>query len=212
MRNQEKTMRGVFINGVLNENPTFRLVLGVCPTLASTTNAINGLGMGAAATFVLLGSNIVISLLRNFIPDKVRIPAFIVVISTFVTIVQMLIQAFVPALYDALGLFIPLIVVNCIILARAEAFACKNSVLHSAADGLGMGAGFTLALILIGMVREVLGNGSVFGINVLGAGFEPMLLAIMAPGGFIVFGLVLGIVNSIVNKIGKRSAGKGVEA
>lgn len=205
-------MRGVFINGVLNENPTFRLVLGVCPTLASTTNAINGLGMGAAATFVLLGSNIVISLLRSFIPDKVRIPAFIVVISTFVTIVQMLIQAFVPALYDALGLFIPLIVVNCIILARAEAFACKNSVLHSAADGLGMGAGFTLALILIGMVREVLGNGSVFGINVLGAGFEPMLLAIMAPGGFIVFGLVLGIVNSIVNKIGKRSAGKGVEA
>lgn len=212
MRNQEKTMRGVFINGVLNENPTFRLVLGVCPTLASTTNAINGLGMGAAATFVLLGSNIVISLLRSFIPDKVRIPAFIVVISTFVTIVQMLIQAFVPALYDALGLFIPLIVVNCIILARAEAFACKNSVLHSAADGLGMGAGFTLALILIGMVREVLGNGSVFGIKVLGAGFEPMLLAIMAPGGFIVFGLVLGIVNSIVNKIGKRSAGKGVEA
>ncbi len=212
MRNQEKTMRGVFINGVLNENPTFRLVLGVCPTLASTTNAINGLGMGAAATFVLLGSNIVISLLRSFIPDKVRIPAFIVVISTFVTIVQMLIQAFVPALYDALGLFIPLIVVNCIILARAEAFACKNSVLHSAADGLGMGAGFTLALILIGMVREVLGNGSVFGINVLGAGFEPMLLAIMAPGGFIVFGLVLGIVNSIVSKIGKRSAGKGVEA
>lgn len=205
-------MRGVFINGVLNENPTFRLVLGVCPTLASTTNAINGLGMGAAATFVLLGSNIVISLLRSFIPDKVRIPAFIVVISTFVTIVQMLIQAFVPALYDALGLFIPLIVVNCIILARAEAFACKNSVLHSAADGLGMGAGFTLALILIGMVREVLGNGSVFGIKVLGAGFEPMLLAIMAPGGFIVFGLVLGIVNSIVNKIGKRSAGKGVEA
>jgi electron transport complex protein RnfE len=202
----------VFINGVLNENPTFRLVLGVCPTLASTTNATNALGMGAAATFVLVGSNVVISMLRNFIPDKVRIPAFIVVISTFVTIVQMLIQAFVPALYDALGLFIPLIVVNCIILARAEAFACKNSVLHSAADGLGMGAGFTLALILIGIIRELLGNGSVFGINVLGASFQPMLLAIMAPGGFIIFGLVLGIVNSIINKIGKRSAGKEAEA
>ena len=192
MRNEKTTMRGVFINGVLNENPVFRLVLGVCPTLASTTNAINGLGMGAAATFVLLGSNIVISMLRNFIPDKVRIPAFIVVISTFVTIVQMLIQAFVPSLYEALGLFIPLIVVNCIILARAEAFASKNSVLHSAADGLGMGAGFTLALIIIGVVREILGNGSVFGIDVLGASFQPMLLAIMAPGGFIIFGLILG--------------------
>lgn len=209
---KEKTMRGVFINGVLNENPTFRLVLGVCPTLASTTNATNALGMGAAATFVLVGSNIVISLLRNFIPDKVRIPAFIVVISTFVTIVQMLIQAFVPSLYDALGLFIPLIVVNCIILARAEAFACKNSVLHSAADGLGMGAGFTLALIIIGIVRELIGNGSVFGMSVFGPSFQPMLLAIMAPGGFIIFGLILGIFNSITNKIGKRSAGKEAEA
>ncbi len=212
MHNENKTMRGVFINGVLNENPTFRLVLGVCPTLASTTNAVNGLGMGAAATFVLLGSNIVISLLRSFIPDKVRIPAFIVVISTFVTIVQMLIQAFVPFLYEALGLFIPLIVVNCIILARAEAFACKNSVMHSAADGLGMGVGFTAALILIGTVREILGSGSVFGVNILGSGFQPLLIAIMAPGGFIVFGLVLGIVNSIVNKAGKRSAGKGAKA
>ena len=212
MHNENKTMRGVFINGVLNENPTFRLVLGVCPTLASTTNAVNGLGMGIAATFVLLGSNIVISLLRSFIPDKVRIPAFIVVISTFVTIVQMLIQAFVPFLYEALGLFIPLIVVNCIILARAEAFACKNSVMHSAADGLGMGVGFTAALILIGTVREILGSGSVFGVNILGSGFQPLLIAIMAPGGFIVFGLVLGIVNSIVNKAGKRSAGKGAKA
>ena len=128
------------------------------------------------------------------------------------TIVQMLIQAFVPSLYEALGLFIPLIVVNCIILARAEAFACKNTVLHSAADGLGMGAGFTLALVIIGVVRELLGNGTAFGINVLGASFQPMLLAIMAPGGFIVFGLILGIVNSITNKIGKRGAGKEVEA
>ncbi|MDD2562439.1 MAG: electron transport complex subunit E [Eubacteriales bacterium] len=209
---KKQTMRGVFINGVLNENPVFRLVLGVCPILAATTSATNGLGMGVAATFVLLGSNIVISLLRNFIPAKVRIPAYIVVISTFVTVVQMLIQAFVPSLYDALGIFIPLIVVNCIILARAEAFAGKNSVLHSAADGLGMGLGFTLALILIGMVREIIGNGSVFGLDILGPTFQPMLIAIMAPGGFILFGLILGIVNSIVSKIAKRSAGKGVKA
>lgn len=209
MRDNKTSFRGVFINGILNENPTFRLVLGVCPTLAATTSATNGLGMGLAATFVLLGSNIVISMLRNMIPDKVRIPAFIVVISTFVTIVQMLIQAFVPALYEALGLFIPLIVVNCIILARAEAFAAKNTVLHSAADGLGMGIGFTAALILIGSVRELIGVGTIFGNPVFGATFEPMLMIVMAPGGFIIFGLVLGIINSIVNRV---SARKGAEA
>ncbi len=207
MRNK-KTFRGVFLNGVLNENPTFRLVLGVCPTLASTTSATNSVGMGLAATFVLVGSNIVISMLRNLIPDKVRIPAYIVVISTFVTIVQMLIQAFVPSLYEALGLFIPLIVVNCIILARAEAFAGKNSVFLSAADGLGMGLGFTGALLLIGAVREILGNGTIFGSSVFGGGFEPMLLAVMAPGGFILFGLILGIVNAITDRI---SAGKGAK-
>lgn len=206
---RKNSFRGVFINGVLNENPIFRLVLGVCPTLAATTSAINGVGMGLAATFVLLGSNIVISMLRKFIPDKVRIPAYIVVISTFVTIVQMLIQAFVPALYDALGLFIPLIVVNCIILARAESFAGKNSVFLSAADGLGMGLGFTAALILIGSIRELLGNGTVFGFAALGSGFEPMLLAVMAPGGFILFGLILGVVNAIVDRIGRR---KGAQA
>lgn len=209
MRDKKMSFRGVFINGILNENPTFRLVLGVCPTLASTTSATNGLGMGMAATFVLVGSNIVISLLRNFIPDKVRIPAFIVVISTFVTIVQMLIQAFVPALYDALGLFIPLIVVNCIILARAEAFAAKNSVLHSAADGLGMGVGFTAALILIGTIREIIGSGTIFGNPLMGASFEPMLLVVMAPGGFIVFGLILGIINAITDRISQR---KGAQA
>ena len=208
MRDNKKSLRGVFVNGILNENPIFRLVLGVCPTLAATTSATNGVGMGLAATFVLLGSNIVISMLRNIIPDKVRIPAYIVVISTFVTVVQMLIQAFVPALYDALGLFIPLIVVNCIILARAEAFAGKNPVLVSAADGLGMGMGFTAALILIGTVREILGSGTIFGINVLGAGFEPMLLAVMAPGGFIFFGLILGIVNWISEKISARKGAK----
>jgi len=201
-------MRGVFVNGIINENPIFRLVLGICPTLAATTSATNGLGMGLAASFVLLGSNIVISLLRNLIPDKVRIPAFIVVISTFVTIVQLLMQAFVPALYDALGLFIPLIVVNCIILARAEAFASRNSLLLSAADGLGMGMGFTIALIIIGGIRELLGSGTIFGTALFGASFEPMLLAVMAPGGFLVLGLVLGLVNAITNRINAR---KGAE-
>ncbi|HSK68635.1 MAG TPA: electron transport complex subunit E [Candidatus Limnocylindria bacterium] len=208
MPDTRNTMRGVFLNGVLNENPVFRLVLGVCPTLAATTSGNNAVGMGLAATFVLLGSNLVISMLRNIIPDKVRIPAFIVVISTFVTIVQMLIQAFVPALYEALGLFIPLIVVNCIILARAEAFASKNSVLRSGMDGLGMGMGFTFALILIGAVREILGTGSLFGINLLGGGFEPMLLAVMAPGGFIFFGLVLGVYNLVQDRISSRKGAK----
>ena len=198
-------LRGVFINGLLTENPTFRLVLGTCPTLAVTTSAINGLGMGLAATFVLIGSNAVISLLRNFIPNKVRIPAFVVVICTFVTMIQMLMQAFVPPLYDALGIFIPLIVVNCIILARAEAFASKNNVVRSAMDGVSMGLGFTLALILISSIRELLGNGTVFGISLLGASFEPMLLMVLAPGGFIVFGLLLGIINAIGEK---RKAGK----
>lgn len=201
-------MRGVFVNGIINENPIFRLVLGICPTLAATTSATNGLGMGLAASFVLLGSNIVISLLRNFIPDKVRIPAFIVVISTFVTIVQLMMQAFVPALYDALGLFIPLIVVNCIILARAEAFASRNSLMLSAADGLGMGMGFTIALIIIGGIRELLGSGTIFGTALFGASFEPMLLAVMAPGGFLVLGLVLGLVNAVTNRINAR---KGAE-
>jgi electron transport complex protein RnfE len=209
MHEKKNSLRGVFVNGILNENPIFRLVLGVCPTLASTTSATNGLGMGLAATFVLVGSNIVISLLRNIIPDKVRIPAYIVIISTFVTIIQMLIQAFVPALYDALGLFIPLIVVNCIILARAEAFAAKYSVILSAADGLGMGLGFTCALILIGSIREMIGNGTIFGNAIFGASFEPMLLAIMAPGGFILFGLILGTINAITDRVSKR---KGAQA
>ena len=203
------SMRGVFMNGIINENPTFRLVLGTCPTLAVTTSAINGVGKGLAATFVLIGSNVVISLLRKFIPDKVRIPAFVVVICTFVTLVQMLMQAFVPSLYAALGMFIPLIVVNCIILARAEAFASKNGVAASAVDGLGMGLGFTMAITFIGIIRELLGNGSVFGINLLGASYEPMLLMVLAPGGFITFGLVLGIVNAISDRIARKKAEKG---
>ena len=205
------SLRGVFLNGILNENPTFRLVLGTCPTIAVTTSAINGLGMGLAATFVLIGSNMVISALRKVIPDKVRIPCFVLVICTFVTIVQMLLHAFVPTLYASLGLFIPLIVVNCIILARAEAFASKNGVVASAVDGLGMGLGFTLAMLLMGSIRELIGSGTIFGAAVFGASFEPMLLFVLAPGGFIAYGLLLGIINAISAKIAARKEKEGGE-
>ncbi|MBQ3200882.1 MAG: electron transport complex subunit E [Clostridia bacterium] len=204
MAKNQKSLSSVFMNGIITENPTLRLVLGTCPTLATTTSAINALGMGAAATFVLIGSNTVISLLRNIIPDKVRIPAFIAVICTFVTIVQMVMQAFLPSLYESLGMFIPLIVVNCIILARAEAFASKNGVLASAVDGLGMGLGFTLAITVMGIIRELIGNGTVFGINLLGAGYEPMLLMVLAPGGFLVFGGVLAVANLITARAEKK--------
>ncbi|MBQ9300425.1 MAG: electron transport complex subunit E [Clostridia bacterium] len=206
MSEKKQNVGKVFLNGVITENPTFRLVLGTCPTLAVTTSAINGLGMGAAATFVLLGSNIVISALRKVIPDKVRIPAFIVVICMFVTIIQLVMQAYLPALYESLGIFLPLIVVNCIILGRAEAFASKNPVVASAFDGLGMGCGFTLALTLIGCIRELLGNGSVFGINLLGTSYQPMLLMILPAGGFLVFGSLLGIINALTNR--KKGAAK----
>ncbi len=206
---EKKTLSGIFFNGIIPENPTFRLVLGTCPTLATTTSALNGLGMGAAAAFVLVCSNVAISLLRRFIPDKVRIPAFIVMICTFVTMVQLLMQAFVPSLYESLGIFIPLIVVNCIILARAEAFASKNPPLASAADGLGMGVGFTLALTLMGAVRELIGNGSIFGVSVLGASYEPMLLIVLASGGFLTFGLLLGLFNLAERKLSARRAAKG---
>lgn len=209
MEKKKPKLGSVFLNGIITENPTFRLVLGTCPTIAVTTSAINGIGMGAAATLVLLGSNVVISLLRKFIPDKVRIPAFIVIICTFVTIVQMLMQAFIPDLYEALGMFIPLIVVNCIILARAEAFASKNGVLASAVDGLGMGIGFMLAITFIGCIRELIGNGTIFGLSVMGASFEPMMLMVLAPGGFITFGILIGVVNAITAKIGKNKAEKG---
>lgn len=203
------SLRGVFVNGILNENPTFRLVLGTCPTIAVTTSAMNGLGMGLAATFVLIGSNVVISALRKVIPDKVRIPCFVLVICTFVTIVQMLLHAFVPSLYASLGLFIPLIVVNCIILARAEAFASKNGVVASAVDGLGMGLGFTLAMLLMGSIRELVGSGTIFGAAVFGASFEPMLLFVLAPGGFIAYGLLLGVINAISEKIAARKEKEG---
>ena len=209
---EKKSLGKVLFNGIIPENPTFRLVLGTCPTLAVTTSALNGLGMGAAATFVLVCSNIVVSLLRKFIPDQVRIPSFIVIICTFVTMVQLLMKAYLPALDESLGIFIPLIVVNCIILARAEAFASKNPPIASAADGLGMGIGFTLALTLMGAIRELIGNGSVFGQNLLGASYEPMLLIVLASGGFLTFGLLLGGFNLIVKKIEKKRAEKEVQA
>lgn len=205
-------LRGVFVNGIFNENPVFRLVLGACPVIAVTTSVTNAIGMGMAATLVLLGSNLVISALRSFIPNKVRIPAYMVVISTFVTIIQLLMQAFVPALYEALGIFLPLIVVNCIILARAEAFAGKNAVMPSIADGIGMGIGFTFALILISAVREFFGTGSIMGFQLMGASFEPVLLFILAPGGFLVFGLLLGIINAIVDKRKSNKESKEVKA
>ncbi len=209
MSNERKSLGAILKNGLLDENPTFRLVLGTCPTLAVTTSAINGLGMGIATTFVLLGSNVVISLLRKAIPNKVRIPAFVVIIASFVTMVSMLLQAYVPSLYESLGIFIPLIVVNCIILARAEAFASKNPVIDSAADGLGMGLGFTAALTMIGTIRELIGSGSVFGMSVFGASFQPMLLFVMAPGGFMTFGLLLGIINALTNRAADRRREKG---
>jgi len=196
----KKNLKGIFLNGILDENPTFRLVLGTCPTLAVTTSASNGVGMGIAATIVLMGSNLVISSLRNFIPKKVRIPSFIVIICMFVTIVQMLLKAYLPDLNDALGVFIPLIVVNCIILARAEAFASKNAPLASLTDGLGMGLGFTLSLTLMGTIRELIGAGTIFGVTILGASYDPMKLVTVPAGGFLTYGLLLGIINAITNK------------
>ena len=188
----------IITKGILKENPTFVLILGMCPTLGVTSSAINGMGMGVATMAVLIMSNIVISLIKSLIPDKVRSPAFIVVIASFVTIIEMLMQAYVPALYASLGVFIPLIVVNCIILGRAEAFASKNGVLDSALDGIGIGLGFTLSLTTIGAVREVLGSGSIFGFT-FAEGVMPLLF-ILAPGGF----LVLGYLMVLFNKVAKR--------
>ena len=190
----------VVLNGIWKENPTFRLLLGMCPTLAVSTAAVNGVGMGLAATFVLICSNVFVSLLRNFIPQQVRIPAYVVIIASFTTIVQLLLKAFVPSLDKALGLYIPLIVVNCIILARAEAFASSNTPLMSALDGLGMGLGFTAALTFFASIRELIGAGSIFGIPVLGDGYVPVIMLLLAPGGFITLGLVLGALNALSMK------------
>ena len=186
--------------GVWRENPTFRLVLGMCPSLAISTSVINAVGMGLAATFVLLGSNIMVSLVRNVTPSKIRIPVFIIIISTFVTIVDLVLEASAPDLHKALGIFIPLIVVNCIILARAEAFASREPVFYSIADALGMGIGFTLALSTISGIREMLGNGTFLGIPVLGSHYNPSLVMIMAPGAFLTLGMMIGLMNYLTRK------------
>ena len=210
---EKKTLRQEFTKGLIKENPVLRLVLGTCPTLAVTTSVVSAVGMGASATAVLVCSNIVISLLRKVIPSKVRIPAYIVVIASFVTIVQMIVKAFLPSLNDQLGVYLPLIVVNCIILGRAEAFAGKNKVVASAVDGLGMGIGFTAALFCMGLIRETLGSGTflsgIASIN-SGSGFaipflsqNPMLIFVLAPGGFFVFGLLMACAN-------KLAEGKGL--
>ena len=195
----------VFLNGLWKENPTFRLLLGMCPTLAVSTAAINGIGMGLAATAVLTCSNIFVSLLRNFIPNEVRIPAYVVIIASFTTIVELLLKAYVPALDQALGIYIPLIVVNCIILARAEAFANANNVFLSTMDGLGMGLGFTMALTAFAAVREAIGAGTVFG-----GGYEPIMAIVMTPGGFITLGLILGGINFLSKKKKKEAKGDGL--
>ncbi|MCX7922835.1 MAG: electron transport complex subunit E [Clostridia bacterium] len=212
-------------NGFIKENPTLRLVLGTCPTLAVTTLASNGIGMGLATTAVLLGSNAAISLTRKVIPDKIRIPAYVTIIAGFVTIVQFLMKAYFPELDKALGIFIPLIVVNCIILARAEMFASKNSLLPSVLDAIGMGGGFTLALVAIGSLREFLGNGTIFGITVTAKLFDPAIIMILPPGGFLAFGIIIGLLNKFTAvkvtkagcgscdmKCGSCSGQKGVEA
>jgi len=189
-----------FNKGVIDENPLLRLVLGLCPALAVTNEAKNGLAMGLAATAVLIGSNVVISSLRTLIPARVRIPVFIVVIASFVTIIDMTMHAFFLELHRVLGLFVPLIVVNCIILGRAEAFASKRPVVSSLFDGVGMGVGFTLALIVLGAVREIFGYGTVFGVTIFGPGYEPALIMILPPGAFLALGLLLALMNKLTKK------------
>jgi electron transport complex protein RnfE len=187
-----------FSKGLIRENAVFALFLGLCPTLGVTTSAINGLGMGLATTFVLVMSNLVISLVKNLIPDKVRIPAFIVIIATFVTVVELVMKGYVPVLFDALGLFIPLIVVNCVVLGRAEAFASKNTVWSSLVDGAGMGLGFTMALTILGTVREILGSGAFFGMKMISG--DAMLLFILPPGAFIALGYLIVLANMLKDK------------
>ena len=206
-----KSFWKVFLNGLIVENPTFVLMLGMCPTLGVTTAAINGIGMGLATTVVLMCSNLLISLLRNVISERIRIPAFIVVIASFVSIIEMLLKAYLPSLSDALGVYIPLIVVNCIIFARAEAFAFKNPPIPSIADGLGMGLGFTCAITILFMIREVLGSGTIFGAQVMPASYEPMAIMLKVPGGFITLGILLILVNTLRKAIAKRQEMKKEE-
>lgn len=194
----------VFTNGFIKENPVLRLMLGTCPTLAVTTAAINGIGMGISATVVLVCSNLVISLLRNVIPDKVRIPAYITIIAGFVSVVQMLVKAFLPSIDKSLGIFLPLIVVNCIILARAEMFASKNGPVLSVLDGLGMGIGFTAVLTLMGAIREFFGAGALFSLPLTADFIDPMIVFLLPPGGFFVFGMLVALSNAIAKKKGKK--------
>ena len=201
---KENSKLSYLTNGIIKENPVLRLVLGTCPTLAVTTAAFNGLGMGLAATFVLICSNVAISALRKVIPDKVRLPAYITVIATFVTIVQMLVQAYVQDLYSALGVYLPLIVVNCIILGRAEMFASKHNVVESALDGLGMGIGFTFTLLLMSSVREILGNGSLFGITIIPEQIDRISIMTTPPGGFLTFGMLMALVIFLETKMGQK--------
>lgn len=192
----KKNKFGIILNGLITENPTFVLMLGMCPTLATTTSAVNGLGMGAATMFVLICSNLVVSLLKSLIPDNVRIPSFIVIIATFVTLLEMLMKAYVPSLYESLGLFIPLIVVNCVVLGRAESFASKNNPFDSLLDGLGIGLGFTFALTLLGMVRELLGSGKLFGLTIFPEQYGALVF-ILAPGAFVSLAYLLAIMNKL---------------
>lgn len=195
-------------NGLIKENPTFVLTLGMCPTLAVTTSAINGIGMGLSSTVVLVMSNLMISLLRKVIPDGVRMPAFIVIVASFVTMVQFLMQGYLPELYESLGIYIPLIVVNCIILGRAEAFAFSNPVLASFADGAGMGLGFTLSLTVLGSIREIIGAGAIFGLSIFGAGYEPVLIFILPPGAFLTLGVGIAAINKITQKLEAKKSNK----
>jgi electron transport complex protein RnfE len=197
----------ILTKGFFKENPSLILVLGMCPTLAVTTSVNNAIGMGAATTFVLLMSNIIISLLKNVIPDKVRIPCFIVIIATFVSIVDLIIQGFVPALSESLGVFIPLIVVNCIVLGRAEAFASKNGVIDSILDGLGMGIGFTISLILVAAVREILGAGSFMGFQFIPSDYN-ILIFVLAPGAFLVLGFIMALMRHIINRVTEKRKNK----
>lgn len=208
---QKKNAFQVFLNGLITENPTFVLMLGMCPTLGVTTAAINGIGMGLATTAVLICSNLLISLLRNIISERIRIPAFIVVIASFVSIVEMLLKAYLPDLSDALGVYIPLIVVNCIIFARAEAFAFKNPPVASLADGLGMGLGFTGAITILSAIRELLGSGTIFGAQLMPESYEPMAIMLQVPGGFITLGLLLILVNGIRKGVARRKELKAKE-
>jgi electron transport complex protein RnfE len=205
MSDKKQCFKSCFLQGICHENPVFILMLGLCPTLAVTVSLKNGLAIGIAATFVLLGSNIIVSLIRNFVPAQVRIPCFILIIASFVTIAKLLLQAYFPLIYAELGLFVDIMVVNCIILGRAEAFASKNTVVMSIADAIGMGAGFTLATGIIGSIREILGSGKILGIPIFGADFNPITVMILAPGAFITIGVLMALMNKF-NQLKNKNA------